>query len=100
MHAPTFEATKKARFYSAFFLLVALLVAVLLVLLLVGLGGLLGRLLLLLLVLALGARVSRQRLLQNLEDLLIRDRLVRFELAQVQGRGAAQLGDAVLGDGY
>lgn len=62
------------------------------------LAGLLGRLLLLL-VLAL-ASVSRQRLLQNFENLLVFNLLVRLELAQVQGRRSTKLGDAVLGDGF
>lgn len=62
------------------------------------LAGLLGRLLLLL-VLAL-ASVSRQRLLQNFENLLVLNLLVRLELAQVQGRRSTKLGDAVLGDGF
>jgi hypothetical protein len=38
-------------------------------------------------------------LLQNLENLLVGDLLVRLDLAQVKSRGASQLGDAVLGDG-
>lgn len=63
-----------------------------------GGSSLLGRLLLLL-ALALLSRVSGQGLLQNLENLLVGDLLVRLDLAQVKSRGASQLGDAVLGDG-
>lgn len=45
------------------------------------------------------ARVSGGGLLQNLENLLVLNLLVRLVLLQVQGRGRTQLGDAVLGDG-
>lgn len=62
------------------------------------LAGLLGGLLLLLLVLVAG--VPGQRLLQNLKNLLVLDLLVRLDLAQVKSRRGAQLGDAVLGDGW
>lgn len=45
------------------------------------------------------ARVSGDGLLQDLENLLVLDLLVRLVLLQVQGRGSTQLGNAVLGDG-
>lgn len=66
---------------------------------LLGRGSLLGGLLLLALALLL-ARVPGQGLLKDLENLLIRDLLVRLELAHVERRGPTELGDAVLGDGY
>jgi hypothetical protein len=71
--------------------------------LLLGVGSLLGsavslgRLLLGLALLLSG--ISGQRLLEDLENLLVGDLLVRLELAEVKLRGGAQLGDAVLGDG-
>jgi len=61
------------------------------------LGRLLGCLLLLL-ILGL-AGISRQWLLQNLENLLILDLLVRLDLAQVKRWRTTQFGDAILRDG-
>ena len=75
--------------------------------LLLGLGldlgfvrGLLGRclLLLLLFVLALGPGRSRKRLFKNLEDLLVRDLLVRLVLGQVRCRRCGQPTKSILGD--
>lgn len=60
--------------------------------------GLLGRLLLLALALLL-ASVAGQGLLENLENLLVGNLLVRLDLAEVQLRGATELGQAVLGEG-
>jgi hypothetical protein len=56
-----------------------------------------GSLLLLVLVLLVASRAG-QRLLQDLEDLLILDLLVRLELCQIDSLGRGKLGDAVLGD--
>lgn len=56
-----------------------------------------GGLLLLRLALLL-AGVARQRLLQDLEDLLVGDLLVRLELLEVKRGSAAELGDTVLGN--
>ena len=55
--------------------------------------------LLLVLVLLVAGR-ARQRLLENLQDLLILDLLVSLELGQVGGVGGSKLGDAILGDSY
>lgn len=63
-----------------------------------GTVGLLSRLLLVVLV-GLVAGGSGQWALQDLEDLLILDLLVRLELGQVGGGGRSQTGDTVLGDG-
>lgn len=59
---------------------------------------LLGWLLLFALVL-LVTRVPGQGLLENLEDLLVLDLLVRLVLADVKGRRATEPREAVLGDG-
>lgn len=56
-----------------------------------------GGLLLLRLALLL-AGVAGQRLLQDLEDLLVGDLLVRLELLEVKRGSAAELGDTVLGN--
>lgn len=45
------------------------------------------------------ASVSGQRLLQNLENLLILNLLVGLVPLEIQGRGGTQLGDTVLGNG-
>jgi hypothetical protein len=45
------------------------------------------------------ASVSGQRLLQNLENLLILNLLVGLVLLEIQGRGGTQLGNTVLGNG-
>lgn len=63
-----------------------------------GTVGLLSRLLLVVLV-GLVAGGSGQWALQDLEDLLILDLLVRLELGQIGGGGRSQTGDTVLGDG-
>jgi hypothetical protein len=58
-----------------------------------GLGGLL---------LALALLVSggaSKGLLEDLEDLLVLDLLVRLELLEVNGVGGSELGQTVLGDG-
>lgn len=55
--------------------------------------------LLLLLVLALGTGVLGERLLKDLEDLLISDLLVSLALLDVEGRWGAQTGETVLSDG-
>ena len=62
-----------------------------------GTVGLLRRLLLVVLV-GLVAGGSSQWALQDLEDLLILDLLVRFEFGQIGGGGRCQTGDTVLGD--
>lgn len=64
--------------------------------------GLLALLLggLLLLVLALAASVPGEGLGKDGKDLLILDLLVGLELGEVERRGGAKLGEAVLGDGY
>lgn len=77
-----------------------LVVAVLLILTLLLGGSLLGGLLLLLVLALALPGVPGQRLLKDLEDLLVGDLVVRLVLADVQRRGTAQLGDAVLGNGY
>jgi hypothetical protein len=64
--------------------------------LLFSLVGLLGCLLLLVLL----ARVPRQWLLEDLQNLLIRDLLVRLDLLQIQCWRSSQLGDAILCDSY
>lgn len=58
------------------------------------LGGLL-----LVLVLLVAGRAS-QRLLEDLQNLLIFDLLVRLELLRAGSGGVGELGDTVLGDGY
>lgn len=63
---------------------------------LVLLGGLLLRLLLLVLL----ASVAAERLLEELEDLLVSDLLVGLVLAHIKLRRGTELGDTVLGDGY
>lgn len=55
--------------------------------------------LLLLLVLVLGLALLGQRLLQDLEDLLVGDLLVALDLAQVGRRRRRDLLETVLGDG-
>ena len=60
--------------------------------------SLLGGLLLVVLVL-LGTGRSGQGALENLEDLLILDLLVRLELRKIGGGRGSKPGDAVLGDG-
>lgn len=45
------------------------------------------------------ASVSGQRLLQNLENLLILNLLVGLVPLEIQGRGGTQLGNTVLGNG-
>lgn len=56
-----------------------------------------GSLLLLVLVLLVPSRAG-QRLLQDLEDLLVLDLLVRLELCRIDSLGRGKLGDAILGD--
>lgn len=63
-----------------------------------GTVGLLSRFLLVVLV-GLVASGSGQWALQDLEDLLILDLLVRLELGQIGGGGRCQTGDTVLCDG-
>ena len=41
-----------------------------------------------------------QRLLQNLQNLLVFNLLVALDLFQVDGRGSAETGEAVLGNGW
>jgi len=60
-------------------------------------GGLLGWLLLLLFV--LGLALLGQRLLEDLEHLLVRDLLVALDLRQVKRWRGGDLLEAVLGDG-
>ena len=60
--------------------------------------GLLGGLLLLVLVGLVAGRAG-QRTLQDLQDLLVFDLLVRLELRKVGGLGSGQTLDTVLGDG-
>ena len=64
--------------------------------------GLLALLLggLLLLVLALAASVPGEGLSKNGKNLLILNLLLRLELGEVERGGGAELGEAVLGDGY
>ena len=66
----------------------------------VALLGLLGGLLLRLLLLVLLACVAAERLLKDLQNLLIGDLLVSLVLAHIKLWRRAKLGDAVLGDGY
>lgn len=59
---------------------------------------LVGSSLLLLVLVLLVASRARQRLLQDLEDLLVLDLLIRLELCRIDSLGRGKLGDAVLGD--
>lgn len=61
--------------------------------------GLLARVGLLLALALLLAGVSGNRLLENLEDLLVLDLLVSLVLAQVESGSSTELSDTVLGDG-
>lgn len=72
-----------------------LLIVAVLLLLTVLLGGLLLRLLLLVLL----ANIARERLLENLQHLLVGDLLISLVLAHIQSRWASELLNAVLGDG-
>lgn len=71
-----------------------LIVAVLLLLAVLLSGLLLGLLLLVLL-----ANVARERLLKNLQHLLVGDLLVSLVLAHIKSRWTSELLKAVLGDG-
>jgi len=59
-----------------------------------------GGLLLLVVLALLVAGRAGQRLLEDLENLLILDLLVGLELGEIDSAGGSKLGDPVLGDGY